>query len=401
MPPDLKMKHLLIVIESEYPSLLGGGAEAQIETLTRNRPDDLDITVVTPRVSIGPQAIHEVVHGCEVWRIPYPRIRLLGGVVMLLRFVWFLLTTGRRFDAVYCHIGNNMTAIASGLGRLLSLPVAIKLTGMTELDNGILSDNPAAGVALKRWLIRKADAIQAISNVLEERLIAKGFEPDRIHCIPNAVDTRLFAPAPDQRTALKAKLGIEADFVGSFVGRLMPEKALDLLIDAWDRAIPKDASAALVLIGTGAEETALKAQAERLGRRHQILFPGFVGEKAVIADYWRISDIGLLTSDFEGLSNALLEAMASGVPMIGSEVSGNVDLITHGRTGWLFPPRDLDRLSACLEQAFSMQASARRALGDAALKRAHATVGVARIWAEILRICQKNDTVAMVKCAES
>ncbi len=401
MPPDLPMKRLLIVIESEYPSLLGGGAEAQIETLTRNRPDDLEITVVAPRVSIGPQAIHEVVHGCKVWRIPYPRIRLLGGVVMLLRFVWFLLTTGRRFDAVYCHIGNNMTAIACGLGRLLSLPVAVKLTGMTELDNGILSDNPSAGMALKRWLIRKATAIQAISDLLEERLIAKGFEPERIHRIPNAVDTRLFAPAPDERPELKAKLGIEADFIASFVGRLMPEKALDLLIDAWSRAIPTDASAALVLIGTGAEEAPLKAQAERLRRSHQIHFPGFVGEKALIADYWRISDIGLLTSDFEGLSNALLEAMASGVPMIGSEVSGNVDLIAHGRTGWLFPPRDIDRLSACLDEAFSMPASALRALGKAACERAHATVGVARIWAEILRICQQNETVAMVKCAES
>ncbi|MEZ5935877.1 MAG: glycosyltransferase family 4 protein [Alphaproteobacteria bacterium] len=401
MPPEPRRRRLLMVIESQYPSLMGGGAEAQIETLTRNRPDDLEITVIAPRVPDGPQRIHDVVHGCPVYRIPYPHLRLVGGAVLQLRFAWHLLTRGRGFDAFYCHIGNTMSALACALGRLLDRPVLVKMTGMTELDHGILSENRSLGIAVRRWLIRKASAVQAISETLEKRLIDKGFDPERVHRLPNAVDTGLFAPAAEARPAIKARLGIGAGFVGCFVGRLVPEKALDTLIEAWARAIPSDADAALVLIGAGPEEAALRVRADSLGIAHQMVFPGFVDDKTAIADYWRISDIGLLTSDFEGLSNALLEAMASGVPMIGSAVSGNVDLITPAKTGWLFPPRDVERLSACLEGAFRMPATTRRAMGEAARDSALRAVGVERVWSRILQLCAQNDTVALVKCAES
>jgi len=389
---------VMMVIESDYPSVDGGGAEAQVETLTRNRPDGVDVMVVAPKVPFGPQAEHDVVHGCPVQRIPYPTLPLIGGLIMLCRLALLIVRKRREIDAVHCHIAHNMAAVACFIGWILSLPVLVKLTGMTELENGILSDRVSPTLALKRWMIKQATAVQAVSEELEVGLLAKGFDRARVHRLPNAVDTRLFAPA--DRLPIKARLGIDTAFTACFVGRLVPEKALDSLIRAWAKAIPADASAALVLVGTGHLEDELKALTAELGRSSQVRFEGFVVDKTVIADYWRISDVGLLTSEFEGLSNALLEAMSAGVPMIGSRVSGNTDLILPGKTGWLFQPRDIDQLKVCLAEAFLMAPEKRLSLGGAARERALSLVGVDHIWERLLDLYQSGRQSDIALCAD-
>jgi len=400
MPPEETNRHVLMVVESDYPSMDGGGAEAQIETLTGNLPAGLQVTVVAPLVPYGPDAVDDVVHNVPVHRIWYPRLPLIGGCIMLLRLAFLILTRYRTIDAIHCHIAHNMAAVCAGLGSLLGIPVVVKLTGMRELENGILSANRSLSMSLRRWLVKRASAFQAISEDLEAGLIQKGFEKDRIHLIPNAVDTSLFAPAPEQRDSIKKKCGIEADFVACYVGRLVPEKALDLLIRAWDQALPKEASASLVLVGTGPLEDELRMLVQSLNRTHQVNFAGFVKDKAVIADFWRVADIGLLTSDFEGLSNALLEAMASAVPMIGSRVSGNEDLISPGETGWLFEPRQQDQLAACLSEAYDLAPAARQGMGDAARQRALHAVGVDHIWRRLSSLYLGRRQEDMALCAE-
>ena len=155
-----------------------------------------------------------------------------------------------------------------------------------------------------------------------------------------------------------------------------------------------------MLVGTGPLEDELKALAAELGFAHQVVFAGFVADKALIADHWRISDVGLLTSEFEGLSNALLEAMAAGVPMIGSRVSGNTDLIIPGKTGWLFQPRAEDELAACLDDAYRMDPETRSARGAAARERALALVGVDRIWERLSGLYRHGRQEDVALCAE-
>lgn len=400
MQPEKPSRHVLMVIESDYPSIDGGGAEAQIETLTSNLPDDLRATVVAPLVPYGPDAVDDIVHGIPVHRLWYPRLPLLGGFIMLVRLALYIMAKRRSIDAIHCHIANNMAAVCSAIGALLSIPVLVKLTGMTELEGGILSPRRSIGLALKRWLIKRASGLQAISKELETSLVEKGFERARVHLIPNAVNTSLFAPRPNERDQIRQGFGIDAAFVACFVGRLVPEKALDMLIRAWDQAIPREAKAALVLVGTGPLEQELITLASDLGRADQIIFAGFVQDKARIADYWRIADIGLLTSDFEGLSNALLEAMASAVPMIGSEVSGNSDLIKPGETGWLFEPRRQDQLADCLREAFEMAPSKRLSMGEAARQQALGTVGVDHVWNRLSKLYAGKEQEGMALCAE-
>ncbi len=400
MPPEKPTRHILMVLESDYPTIDGGGAETQVETLTRNLPEGLGATIIAPLVPYGPDDVDDLVHGVPVHRIPYPRLPLIGGVVMLFRLALLIIAKRRRISAIHCHIAHNMAAVCAGLGWVLGIPVVVKLTGMLELENGILSDNSSMSVRIKRWLIKRASALQAISADLEAGLIRKGFDQSRIHLIPNAVDTRLFAPDTDHAAEIKQRLAIEADFTACFVGRLAPEKALDMLIHAWAAALPREAKASLLLVGGGALEDDLRALAKDLGIDHQVTFAGFVNDKARIAEFWRIADIGLLTSDFEGLSNALLEAMASAVPMIGSRVSGNTDLIIPGKSGWLFEPRQQDQLTSCLDQAFRMERAARQAMGQAARQKALETVGIDHVWSRLSSLYQRSEREGLALCAE-
>lgn len=84
---------------------------------------------------------------------------------------------------------------------------------------------------------------------------------------------------------------------------------------------------------------------QRLGIDYQVIF---IGPSDRVADYFKAADFGILPSEFEGISNALLEAMACGLSMIGSRISGTTDLIIDGESGWLFEPHDVDHLAPYL-----------------------------------------------------
>jgi glycosyltransferase involved in cell wall biosynthesis len=400
MPPDRADDRIVMVIESDYPSGDGGGAEAQVQLLARALAGLEPVTVLAPLVPYGPPAEDELVEDTPVHRLRYPRVELLGGLVMLLRLAAWLVRHRRRIRVLHCHIAHNMAALCCAFGRLAGIPVVVKLTGMREFEGGILSASRSPAVRLRRWLIRRATFVQAISADLADGLARAGFEPARIQRIPNAVDTRLFAPDPSGRAGLRARLGLEAGFVAGFVGRLVPEKALDTLLRAWAEAFPPDASAVLVLVGTGPLEAALRQQAQALGRAHQVRFAGFVADKATIADHWRCADIGLLPSAFEGLSNALLEAMAAGVPVIGSRVSGTIDLIAQDRTGWLFEPGDISQLAACLRTAAAMPAAERAALGEAARQAVLRLAGIEQVIGRLRQLYAAGQGEGAMLCVE-
>jgi glycosyltransferase involved in cell wall biosynthesis len=118
----------------------------------------------------------------------------------------------------------------------------------------------------------------------------------------------------------------------------------------------------LRIVGDGRLETALKDRARDLGIERSVEFTGHRDDiEALVAD----ADVGVLPSIVEGLSNTLLECMASGLPMIASRVSGSEDLVTPAN-GWLFEPDDIAGLAACLAEAASLPAPRRREMGNCA-----------------------------------
>jgi L-malate glycosyltransferase len=329
---------ILMVLESVFPSPSGGGAESQVRTLameliSRGQP----VQVVTPMVEGGSQLANEEVDGIPVTRIAYPKIQWLGALVLLFKLAWLLVAKRGQYQVIHAHIAGNMAAVACIVGRLLDKPVLVKLTGMTEMRGGILDPDAPPVARLRRWAIQRASAYQATSSRIAALLGSNGFHSSKVLNLPNAVDTTRFRVDRDAAQTRREALVGRRKLVGIFVGRLEAEKDIDLLIAAWAEAFKGRDDVALLLVGGGSLDEALRQQARQLAVQDSVIF---VGPQARVEDFLCVADFGLLTSKYEGLSNSLLEYMAAGLPVVGSQVSGTEDWVMDGRTGWLFPAGD-------------------------------------------------------------
>ena len=229
-------------------------------------------------------------------------------------------------------------------------------------------------------LLRRLDRVVAVSREIRNELTGHGFIPEHIVEIPNGVDTHRFAPAADPQAAqLQTGLGPETVL---FLGRLDAQKGLDTALAAWARVAGRRPAARLFLAGDGPARGPLEERARelRLGERVRFLGPRLDPERLLQA-----SQVFVLPSRSEGMSNALLEAMATGLPCVASRIGGNSDLVKHGVTGLLSPPADAvtlaDMLCALLEDG-----SLRYRLGTAARTAVIEQYGMDRVVREYTKL---------------
>ncbi|HCY86276.1 MAG TPA: hypothetical protein DHV36_14170 [Desulfobacteraceae bacterium] len=206
----------------------------------------------------------------------------------------------------------------------------------------------------------------AVSEDIRQRLIDyEGLSGGHIRVIYNG--TRPQAPCSDsERTELRAEFGFgPEDLVVGTVGRLDPIKNLDLFIDGIYQIRQTQPSVKGLIIGDGPEMGHLRAKTAYLKLQESIIFTGF---RADAADLVRMTDVFALVSFSEGTSMALLEAMASGVCPIVTDVGGNPEIVLDRETGWVVPSGDLTAFTAALKDAVLYQ-SMRQAFGKASRDR--------------------------------
>lgn len=384
MPIDSRPRKILMILESCYPTEGGGGAEGQVRTIARYlHRRGVPVQIVTPMTREAPQVEHELIDGVPVWRIPYPKIRLLGGFFMLGRLALYLLKERRNYDVIHAHIAHNMAAVSAAVGHLLNKPTIVKLTGWLELRHGVLAAGRNPLMSLKRAALKSATYMQATSSQIRARLIARGFDSSRVLVIPNAVEMSRFADAANNR---EVREDLDRPLTGVYLGRLVAEKGLDTLLEAWKRAFAKDDNVQLLVIGEGQLRDRIQRWVREQGRERQI---HLLGAKPDVDRYLADAHFGILPSLYEGLSNTLLEYMASGLPVLGTRVSGTEDFIEHDRCGWLVETGDHEAMAACLEQIASMDRGALAGMGEAARQRVAARAGIDAVigrLAEIYRI---------------
>ena len=201
-------------------------------------------------------------------------------------------------------------------------------------------------------------------------------KPERVRVIPNPA--RPPAPAASRPEALGTRRTVAA------VGRLGSEKGFDMLLEAFAKAELASSGWQLLILGEGQERSALAAQAEILRISSSVLMPGVVPDP----QQWLVhTDIFALPSRFEGFPNALLEAMACGLPVVAFDCpSGPAEIVLHGKTGLLVPPLDVAALTAALQQLASDR-ELRIELGGEGSRHVAARFGLDRIlgmWDEAL-----------------
>jgi glycosyltransferase involved in cell wall biosynthesis len=222
-------------------------------------------------------------------------------------------------------------------------------------------------------LRRHAGAFVAVSNPIRDELVLAGIPRNRIRSIPNGVDTRRFTPADDaERRRVRRKLGLPPVPLALYTGRLAPEKGVDVLLDAWAAARRLGCLAFLCVVGDGPERAAL----ERRARDHGILGAvRFAGATDDVTPWLRAADAFVLPSRQEGLSVALLEAMACGLAVVATAVGGTAD--AAGDAAVLVPP-DAAALAGALARVLDEPGRARE-LGGRARRRAVERFGILEV----------------------
>jgi glycosyltransferase involved in cell wall biosynthesis len=211
-----------------------------------------------------------------------------------------------------------------------------------------------------RFAVHNASAVIGISSGAVEFMRKFGASPGKAHLVPSSVDTTVFNP--NNRNALKEKWRIENNVV-LFVGRLESRKAPESLLLAFHKTVKEVPNAKLVIVGVGPEEVHLKELQRTLGLK-SVFFLGRLPREEMKYIYPG-ADIFVLPSLYEPFGNVLLEAMASGLPLIGSSVGGIKDIILHGENGFQITPGNSTELARYMTTMLTDR-NLRRSLSESA-----------------------------------
>jgi glycosyltransferase involved in cell wall biosynthesis len=334
-----------------------GGAELQLERLLPHLAErGVRTEVLTRAVDGRPQ--RERVAGSVVHRTRVSGESPLASVVYVAGALAHVFRRRSQIDLVHAHGVLSPGTIALG-ARVLGLPYLVTVLGTGDRgDLARLARKPLGG--LRARLLLRWGWFAALSAEAREELLASGAPAERIFALPNGVDLGVHRPATAQeRARRREQLGLAPErFVGVFVGRLHPVKDVDTVLEAAARVPELD----LVIVGDGPDRARLEARARRLGIESRVRFHGFSSQ---VADVLGASDAFLLSSHGEGMSNALLEAMACGLPCLVSRSVGGARELLGEERGMLLADGEVAAWAEAIRRLVD-EPALRSALGGAA-----------------------------------
>ena len=216
-----------------------------------------------------------------------------------------------------------------------------------------------------RFVLPRADRVITVCEAFAVALTRAGVRRERIRVLPNAVDPDTQG-SEENASQLKRRLELPAD--GSIilaVGRLSPEKGHRDLFEAMLRIRRRTPNSKwqLIVVGDGPRRAALLEQARNSGLDG---FVRFVGHQSDVRPFFRIASVFVLPSRSEGSPNVLLEAMAAGAPVVACSVGGVPEMVRHGETAILVPPRDPEALANAIIQVLGDSELAAKLVANAA-----------------------------------
>jgi len=241
---------------------------------------------------------------------------------------------------------------------------------------------------LDRWSLGAAGAaakILTVSVPFREELVAIGVAPERIEIVHNAIRPDWGAATTDDAPDLRAELGIAPEqSVILIVGRLSREKDHLTLLHAVNRLRP-NLNPHLLVVGEGPERGRIEQEIQRLGLSGNVTL---TGQQRSAEPYYRIANLAVLSSLSEGSPNALLEAMAAGVPVVATSVGGIPEIVAHEESALLVPPGQVDSMAAAMEKLLVDAALAARLVerGRSLVLEKHAPIARAKRLANIYRL---------------
>lgn len=347
----------------------GGGAEEQVIELAYGmKARGIDVRMVS-MLSPSPMPADFEAHGIPLSHlgmrksIPDPR-----GVQRFNRIV-------REFrpDVVHTHLVH--ANLLGRIARILQPVPALVCTLHSLTMTGVNRDwSPIFEIA-HRLTDGLCDRTTAICHAAADYAVRRRAVPaEKMTVIQNGIDTRQFSPNPGSRDAIRHKLGVGSGFVWLAVGRLVPPKGYPFLLESM-RLLPDDGSILLVC-GQGSLYAPLKAMAEKLGLSRRVRFLGLRDD---VPEIMNAVDGMVLSSDIEGLPLVLLQAAASELAIVATDVGGNCEVVLEGVNGWLVPPQSPKHLAAAMAHLMALPMDQRKAMGRLGRERVCALFETERV----------------------
>lgn len=342
-----------------------GGAEREVCHLAQEfRRRGWDVAVIS-MLPLEPPVADLAAAGVRTFslgmRQGIPDPRALVGVGRLLRRL--------NPDVLHAHMVH-----ANLLARLSRLVVPTPIVISTIHNENEGSQWRYVAYRLTR---RLSTVTTAVSQVALAEATRRGAAPaGSILMVPNGLSTAPYAPDPSARERTRAWLGLDDRFAWLAVGRLTEAKGHDVMVDAFARVLRDHADATLLIAGEGRLEDEIRTRIREAGMDGPVRL---LGLRSDVVDLMQAADGFLMTSRWEGLPMVLLEAGASALPVVATDVGGSRAAVLDGVTGYLTPAADPGASAQAMGRVMDLGTQARHAMGAAGRAHIQATFEISAV----------------------
>jgi glycosyltransferase involved in cell wall biosynthesis len=236
-------------------------------------------------------------------------------------------------DLVVTHLW-----FANTIGRIAARIAGVK--SIISFEQNVYDDIKTKKMFFVDWCLQFLSMkIIAVSNAVKKSLIKHGIKESRIDVLYNSIDLKVFETT-DKIGEIRKEFNIPEDsFLYIFVGRLIHQKAVDILLDSF---IATDSDAYLLIVGKGPDREELELKVSSSGLKEKIIFTGVRNDTSSLL---LSADCFILPSRYEGLPLVLIEALAAGLPIIVSDFEASKEVIIHEKNGLIVPREDVKALA--------------------------------------------------------
>jgi glycosyltransferase involved in cell wall biosynthesis len=338
---------ICLLAEAFYPFV--GGGESHSKLLARELVNrGYDVVVITRRIDPAWSRSAQI-EGADVHRVPPSGFPRFGKYLMIPAAAAALYRHRKDYDLIYVCGLRVLGVLGVLMAGLLKKACVLRSESEGEVDgtfvqtdfvrqSSLLSRGLAQVIELRNHILKGADQFISISSAITEEYLEAGIDDGQISEIPNGVDTQRFRPPSDSEAQrLRSELDLPEKWLLTYTGKLNRGKGLMVLLEVWRELIGKSQDLHLVLVGAGAGqylscEEELRRYVKQHGLTQHVTFTGYVEN---VEEYLMISDGFVLPSYSEAFGLSLIEAMASGLPSIGTRVGGIPDFVTDEENGLL------------------------------------------------------------------
>ncbi|MCD1296037.1 hypothetical protein CUJ83_13620 [Methanocella sp. CWC-04] len=361
------MPKKVLVLTTTFPRWNGDVRPEFVYDLSKwLQKNDMEIVVLAPHHPGAKK--YEVMEGIKVYRyryfipVKYQRLVYGGGVLPNIKQSWLakvqvpvlflsgLYCAGRIIKKENIDIVHSHWIIPGGLTGSLCSHFFKTRHLMTLHGAGLFAlEKMPFKKAIAGYILKNSDGVTVVSEHIKKRLLdlagdMRNYPPQDVSVLPMGIYPGEFL-AVDNKEELKIRHGISYKNVILFIGRLVDKKGLPYLIDAMPGILSRCPDTALIVCGDGPMREDLEKAAKKMGIQDKTFFKGYISKKDK-SDYLQMADILVIPSivtgsgDVEGLPVTLLEGMASGLPVIATDVGGMKDAVTDGWNGFMVPEKD-------------------------------------------------------------